>query len=45
MRRVEVVLDLVDQRPDADDLRAQCERREEERREPRRSRAGSRPAQ
>jgi len=32
MRRVEVLLDLVHQRPDADDLRSQRERREEQRR-------------
>ena len=31
--RVEVVLDVVDQRTDADDLRAQCERGEEQPRE------------
>jgi len=30
VRRVEVVLDVVDQRPDADDLRPQRERGEEE---------------
>ena len=40
VRRVEVVLDLPDQRPDADHLRAQRERREEEPRQ--RSRGGAR---
>jgi hypothetical protein len=30
VRRVEIVLDLVDQRPDADDLRTQGQRREKQ---------------
>jgi hypothetical protein len=34
VRRIEVLLDVVDQRADADDLRTQGERREEQPREP-----------
>jgi hypothetical protein len=41
VRCVEIVLDLVDQRPDADDLRAERERREEQPRERGRRRPGS----
>jgi hypothetical protein len=41
VRGVEIFLDVVDQRPDADDLRAEREGREEEPREGRRRRPGS----
>jgi len=41
VRGVEIVLDLVDQGPDADDLRAERERRQEKPRERGRRRSGA----